>query len=89
MFALYYEAKTGSVHAINGSGKSAAALTLEEIRAMEVNTERFAFDSPLAITVPGAVGAWEKIHGQWGSGRVELSQVLQVSRDWFGVGRVC
>jgi gamma-glutamyltranspeptidase/glutathione hydrolase len=76
---LYYEAKTGNVHAINGSGKSAAALTLDEIRARGIDTERFPFDSPLAITVPGTVGAWDKIHGQWGSGRVDLSQVLQAS----------
>src|SRR5512135_2329673 len=32
-FALYYDARTGGVTALNGSGRAPAALTLERLRA--------------------------------------------------------
>src|ERR1700744_3188437 len=72
-FCLYAPAGTGKVHALNGSGRAPAAANIDwyesrQIRAME-NT------SAHAVTVPGAVNAWEtllKAHGRKG-----LDELLQ------------
>jgi gamma-glutamyltranspeptidase / glutathione hydrolase len=72
-FCLYAPAGTGKVHALNGSGRAPAAANIDwyesrQIRALE-NT------SAHAVTVPGAVSAWEtllKAHGRKG-----LDELLQ------------
>jgi len=72
-FCLYAPAGTGKVYALNGSGRAPAAASIEwfegrQIRAIE-NT------SAHAVTVPGAVDAWEtllKAHGRKG-----LDELLQ------------
>jgi gamma-glutamyltranspeptidase/glutathione hydrolase len=56
-FALYYEAATGKVTALNGSGRAPQALTLDRVRA-----DGFAEGLPPfhahTITVPGACAGW-------------------------------
>jgi gamma-glutamyltranspeptidase/glutathione hydrolase len=72
-FCLYAPAGTGKVYALNGSGRAPAAAHIDwfesrQIRALE-NT------SAHAVTVPGAVNAWEtllKAHGRKG-----LDELLQ------------
>jgi gamma-glutamyltranspeptidase/glutathione hydrolase len=70
-FALYYEARTGTVSALNGSGRSPAALDLEAVKRAGL----FASDDQpmtkpyhaLAITVPGAVAGWCDLLARFGS----------------------
>ncbi len=70
MFALFFDAQTKEVTALNGSGRAPAALTVEFLRDQgytEIPTL-----SPHAITVPGAVAGWEdllKRHGSMPLGR--------------------
>jgi gamma-glutamyltranspeptidase/glutathione hydrolase len=62
-FALYYEAATGQVTALNGSGRAPAALTLERLQR-----EGFGVGAnglaplppyhPYTVTVPGACAGW-------------------------------
>lgn len=57
-FALYYEARTRRVYALNGSGRAPKALTLERLRReglLETGLPPF---HPYTITVPGACAAW-------------------------------
>ncbi len=56
-FALYYEAKTRQVYALNGSGRAPATLTLERLEreGLGQNLPRF---HPYTVTVPGACAAW-------------------------------
>ena len=52
-FALYFDAASRAVHAVNGSGRAPAALTLAELKRRGVRgvlPQR----SALAVTVPGA-----------------------------------
>ena len=56
-FMLYYEAKTGIVHALNGSGRAPQALTLERIRQAGIQ-QQIPDHHPYAVTVPGACAAW-------------------------------
>lgn len=55
-FILYYEAKTGTVTGINGSGINPRKADLEYFQ--ERNYEKMPFFGPLSIAVPGAVDAY-------------------------------
>ncbi|KAK3942823.1 nucleophile aminohydrolase [Diplogelasinospora grovesii] len=82
VFCLFYEAKSRKVHALNGSGRSPAAATLDDIcRDLNISdTDRASSTIPntsaLSVTVPGAAAAWVDIVGLYGSGDVTLEQVL-------------
>jgi len=72
-FCLYAPAGTGEVIAMNGSGRAAAAATIDwyedrQIRALE-NT------SAHTVTIPGAAAAWEALLAA--HGRKGLDEVLQ------------
>ena len=71
-FALYFDAKTRRVTALNGSGRAPAALTREDVLA-----QGWTAMNPLhahAVTVPGAVRGWEDLLRR--HGRMSLAQVL-------------
>ncbi len=55
-FALFYDAKTRQITALNGSGRAPSALTLERLRK-EGMTEISSYH-PYTITVPGACAGW-------------------------------
>lgn len=56
-FALYFDAQTGKVHALNGSGRAPASLTLQRLQHEGFDTELPPFH-PYTITVPGACAGW-------------------------------
>ncbi|MBK1662961.1 gamma-glutamyltransferase [Rhodospirillum rubrum] len=62
-FALYAPAK-GDVVALNGSGRAPLAASVSRLKALGVG--EITQTSPHAITVPGAVSAWIKLHGDYG-----------------------
>jgi gamma-glutamyltranspeptidase/glutathione hydrolase len=64
-FALVYEAKTGQVTALNGSGRAPAAFTLME--AQRLGLKEIPLLGPLPITVPGAASGWEALVERFGS----------------------
>lgn len=72
MFALYYDAKTRQITALNGSGRAPMALTADALRRegmVEIDIH-----SPHAITVPGAAAGWEDLLRR--HGRMTLKDVL-------------
>lgn len=85
MFALYYDAKTKQVTALNGSGRAPMALTADMLRREGV--VEISLHSPHAITVPGAAAGWEDLLKR--HGRMTLKDVLQdaihYARDGFPV----
>jgi gamma-glutamyltranspeptidase / glutathione hydrolase len=56
-FCLYYHASSRSVYALNGSGRSPTALTLEKL-VREGLGENLPERHPYTVTVPGACAAW-------------------------------
>ncbi len=72
-FALYYEAASRQVSALNGSGRSAAALSLERL-AQDGLHELPAYH-PYTVTVPGACAGWCDLLERFG--RLSLGQVLE------------
>ncbi|MEN8152128.1 MAG: gamma-glutamyltransferase family protein [Planctomycetota bacterium] len=71
-FALVYEAATGKVHALNGSGRSAAATSREELRRLMYS--RMPTYTAHTVTVPGAVAAWADLLDRFG--RMSLADAL-------------
>ncbi len=55
-FGLFYEAETGSVTALNGSGRSGELASVEFVRS--AGYERMPQNGAMAVTVPGALSAW-------------------------------
>ena len=92
-FALYAPKGGADVIAFNGSGRTPAALTVDwfEKRGLEEVPRQ----SPAAVTIPGAVDAWTRLHSD--HGRLPFGQILapaiafaekgyaispRVHRDW-------
>jgi gamma-glutamyltranspeptidase/glutathione hydrolase len=82
VFFLYYEAKTGKVHGLNGSGRSPRGLTREHFsregltRVPEAGWE--------SVTVPGAVDAWAE--GLARFGRRPLAELLAPAIEYAEQG---
>jgi len=84
-FALYYDAATGDITALNGSGRAPAALTLDVARAENPNA--IGLRSALAVSVPGTVRGWEDLlnrHGTMTLGDV-LADAIHYAKDGFPV----
>ncbi|TDE37935.1 gamma-glutamyltransferase family protein [Antarcticimicrobium sediminis] len=64
-FALYAP-KGGKVKALNGSGRAPAAATVEALKAAGL-TDSIPQTSPHAVTIPGAISAWCRLHEDHGS----------------------
>src|SRR6185436_9184120 len=56
LFAIVYEAATGTLHGINGSGWAPAALSIEALQARGITT--MPQSGIHSVTIPGAVSAW-------------------------------
>lgn len=81
MFCLFYDAKSKKVNALNGSGRSPAKSSLEQIRRDlglklgEVRT--IPMTSVQAVTTPGAAAGWVDTVEKFGSRKLSLEQILQ------------
>ncbi len=87
-FALYYDAATGQISALNGSGRAPAALTIDEIRAREFFT--MPVRHALSVTVPGAVRGWSDLLVHYGrfTLREVLADAIHYAREGFPVSPV-
>ncbi len=83
-FILYHEASTGKLHALNGSGRSPAAATAEEVRARGHKT--MPDRGILTVTVPGAIDAWQTANQSFG--KLDLSSLLQPAIEYAEKGYV-
>ncbi len=92
-FALYYEARTGHMTALNGSGRAPAALTIELIHQQGLadedkqaiaNAHRFHAHT---VTVPGACAGWCDLLARHGTLSLKdvLAPAIQLAEDGFPV----
>ncbi len=64
LFAIYWDAKSGKLYGLNASGWAPKALTIDSLKAKGVSEmPPTGID---AVTVPGAVEGWNKLHGRFG-----------------------
>jgi gamma-glutamyltranspeptidase/glutathione hydrolase len=88
-FALYYDADTRRVRAINGSGRSSRNISRELVAKTHAKMpSRHGY----AVTVPGSCAAWFDMHEHWGSGRLSMGELLapaiELAGEGFAVGPV-
>jgi len=87
-FALYYDAATREITALNGSGRAPTALKLEDLR--DRGWAQIPDRSPEAVTVPGAVMGWHDLitrHGTMTLADV-LVDAIYYARDGYPVSPV-
>ncbi|GIK82869.1 MAG: gamma-glutamyltransferase [Alphaproteobacteria bacterium] len=73
LFALVHEKRGGRTYALNASGPAPAAANLADYRAR--GWTAIPQHSPLAWTVPGMVGGWDKLASRFGS--IPLPRLLE------------
>lgn len=88
-FALYYDARTGAVSALNGSGRAPAALSIDRL-AQEGISGCIPPRSPHAVTVPGAVMGWHDLLARHGSMSLAdvLADAIHYAEDGYAVSPV-
>ena len=64
-FVIMYEAKTGRVYGLNGSGKAPMAATRDYFVSRGYST--MPLTGPLAAAIPGEVAVWEAILERFGT----------------------
>ncbi len=65
LFAIYYEAKTGKLYGLNSSGWTPKALSIEYLKAH--NIEKLNPIGVHTITIPGCVAGWDALRQRFGS----------------------
>ena len=85
IFAIIYEAKTGKLHGLNGSGRSPYSLTLEELKKR--NIKFIPRLGPLPVSVPGCVDGWFTMHQRFGKLKMEtvLAPAISYARNGFPI----
>lgn len=87
-FWLIHDPTTGVVHALNGSGRAAAAATVEA--AVAAGHRSMPQRGPWSVTVPGAVHSWGEAHARFGrlawdallAPAIELATGFPASPGW-------
>ena len=64
LFAIYWEAKSGKLTAINASGWAPKGLTIDVLKALGQTS--MPQEGIQSVTVPGAVDGWSKLHQRFG-----------------------
>jgi len=91
-FALYWDAKTERVTALNGSGRAAAAASIDELRGLGYT--RMPQFSGHSVSIPGTVAGWSDLLER--HGEMTLADVLKPAirlaeegypvTEWIGQG---
>nr|WOD46182.1 hypothetical protein [Trichoderma atroviride] len=80
MFILYWDAARQQVFSMNGSGRSGANCTLDKIRAdlsiADGDVGKIPMTSVHSVTVPGAAAGWVDAVERFGSGKLDMKQIL-------------
>src|SRR5881398_63600 len=78
LFAIVYEAKTGTLYGLNASGWAPAALTADYLRSRGDTT--MAQRGINSVTVPGAVSGWDALLTKFGTKK--FSELLAPAIDY-------
>lgn len=83
-FLLFYDASTGRIEALCGSGAAPRGATPEFFTARGDRT--MPLTGMLAVSVPGAVDAMDAALRRWGSGRWSLGRLLEPAIHYADAG---
>ena len=88
-FALYVKGGAGEVTGLNGSGWAPKGLTAEHL--LEQGITSIEAETPHAVTVPGAINAWERLladHGTFGLDKALQPAIKYAEEGWAITPRV-
>ncbi|KAL9485314.1 hypothetical protein ACSS6W_004103 [Trichoderma asperelloides] len=92
MFMIYWDEKKKKAFAMNGSGRSPAALTIDKCREIGLSGNLLPPQHANSVTVPGQVAGWFDAMDTYGSGKVTMEQILKPSielcEDGFPVSEI-
>jgi len=74
LFAIVWDPKAGKLAGYNGSGRTPAGLSYDELRRVIGDADHLPLFGPLAVSVPGAVDGWFALHQRYG--RLPMSELL-------------
>jgi gamma-glutamyltranspeptidase/glutathione hydrolase len=85
VFCLYAPAGTGRVIALNGSGRAPAAADLDTLLGLGI--EAIDPAGAHAVTIPGAISAWEKLASSFGTRGLDalLQPAIAFAADGYAV----
>jgi gamma-glutamyltranspeptidase/glutathione hydrolase len=85
LFAIVWDPKEKKMYALNASGWSAKAETIDAMKAKGLTT--MDDNSIYAVTVPGAVAGWEALHAKFGKLplAVDLAPAIALAENGFPV----
>jgi gamma-glutamyltranspeptidase/glutathione hydrolase len=88
LFAMVYDAKTGKLYGLNGSGWAPKGMNIElltgkGLRAMPVT-------GIFSVTIPGAVDGWQKLSERFGRKKLNelLAPAIRTAEEGFPVGEM-
>ena len=84
LYAIVWDPKTKRLHGLNASGRSAAALTLEQLRMRIGEREEMPNWGSYSVTVPGTVSGWFALHEKFG--KLPMRKILQPTIDYAREG---
>src|SRR6476660_1094600 len=89
LFAIVYSAKENKLYGINGSGRSPAGLSYEQMKAELAKLHRQTIPpvGMLPISVPGTVDAWTELHKKFGKLKLsdDLAPAIRYAEEGFPV----
>jgi gamma-glutamyltranspeptidase / glutathione hydrolase len=88
MFALVYDAKSKSVHALNASGRAPARATPAEFRRRGLDA--IPYRGELSVSVPGVVDGWSELLARYGTITLDraLEPAIGYARDGYAVSEI-
>jgi gamma-glutamyltranspeptidase / glutathione hydrolase len=88
MFAIVYEAKTGTLHGLNASGWAPTGLSAEMLRSKGLT--EMPQHGIYSVTVPGVVGGWQALHDKFGKLGFDklLAPAIYYAENGFPVGEI-
>jgi len=90
-FLLFYDARLKKVSALNGSGRSPKAFSLDIAKSVsEIGKDRMKADSVHCVTVPGAAAGWCDAIEKWGSMKLVdvLAPAVKLAEDGWPVAEI-
>jgi gamma-glutamyltranspeptidase/glutathione hydrolase len=88
LFALVYDAKSKSVHALNASGRAPQRATPEEFRRRGLDA--IPYRGVLSASVPGIVDGWSELLARYGTIKFDraLAPAIGYARDGYAVSEI-
>ena len=90
LFALLYNGRSNTIHALNASGRAPVAASLDALRDATGSSTAMPEHGPLTVSVPGAVDGWATLLKQHGTIPIAraLSPAIEYARSGFAVSDV-